>query len=273
MWGQKGPRPGRPLRCSPQRCASSRSWAEWGAPWRHGWPGWRCCGAAPHVCAAQTESLFCCHCPQRCCAHHPQNHSQSQYPWLGLWSWKGSPYCCVLERTGSHGCSVETINNKEGYKNRWTELSVLENMSQDSSFHKAGLPKKRHWMGVIKGLYGNCWWHSGTFFWVQLFYFAFPVSFSSSELWFSVILIFTEILCLSGKIIFVPISQKNKQIWGLFVQGHTSGWWEIGGQNLSPLLRSSRSLDQRSDIGATDPQGWPPGSVCSLLFNFMGNSA
>ena len=187
MWGQKGPRPGRPLRCSPQRCASSRSWAEWGAPWRHGWPGWRCCGAAPHVCAAQTESLFCCRCPQRCCAHRPQNHSQSQYPWLGLWSWKGSPYCCVLERTGSHGCSVETINSKEGYKNRWTELSVLENMSQDSSFHKAGLPKKRHWMGVIKGLYGNCWWHSGTFSWVQLFYFAFPVSFSSSELWFSVI--------------------------------------------------------------------------------------
>ena len=209
MWGQKGPQLGRPLHCSPQRCASSHSWAEWGAPWRHGWPGWRCCGAAPHVCAAQTESLFCCHCPQRCCAHHPQNHSQSQYPWLGLWSWKGSPYCCVLERTGSHGCSVKTIN-KEGYKNRWTALSVLENMSQDSSFHSADLPKIRHWMGVIKGLYGNCWWHSGTLSWVQLFSFAFPVfpSFLHLHLLRSDFLSFSSTLPMT--------SESQKYPWRLF---------------------------------------------------------
>ena len=43
-------------------------------------------------------------------------------------------------------------------------------------FIAADLPKIRHWTGVIKGLYGNCGWHSGTFSWVQLFYFAFPVS-------------------------------------------------------------------------------------------------
>lgn len=111
MWELKGPPLGRPLHCNQLRCASSHSWAEWGAPWRHGWPGWRCYGAALHVCEVQTESLFCCRCLQTCCARHQQSHSRSQYPLLDLWSWKGLLYCCVLERRGSHGCSTRTMDN------------------------------------------------------------------------------------------------------------------------------------------------------------------
>lgn len=121
-WGQKGPQPARPLHCNPLHCASFHSPAEWGVPWRRGWPGWHCCDAALHVCVAQTESLSGCHCLQRCCAHHQQSHSQSQYPLFDLWNWKGSPYCCVLERKGSPGCSIKTMNNKKANKTQMKRI-------------------------------------------------------------------------------------------------------------------------------------------------------
>lgn len=128
MWGQKDHPQGTLLRCNPQRCASSHSWEGWGVPWRHGWPGWPYCAVVPHVCVAQTESLYGCHCLQRYCAHHQQSHSQSQYPLYVLWSWKGLPYCCVLERKVSHVCSVKTVTNKtrKHVKPELTFLKLLD---------------------------------------------------------------------------------------------------------------------------------------------------
>lgn len=79
-WGLRVHPPGRPHRCSPPRCSSSRSPAASGGTY---WVDWCCCCAAPKVGGAQTRSPSCSQCLRKCCAHHRQIQCQSQHldPW------------------------------------------------------------------------------------------------------------------------------------------------------------------------------------------------
>lgn len=134
-WGLRVHQPGRPHRCSPLHCSSSRSPAALGGTY---WLGWCCCCAAPEAGGARTRSPSCSRCLRKCCARRRQIQSRTQYPFLGPWNWKDLLCCCAFEETRTHGRSAVTAEKR---KDDTYLLKHLKQKCMSRHYHRGHWPE------------------------------------------------------------------------------------------------------------------------------------